>query len=260
MTRRTRRVGTILLTLAALGYLVWQIDLGTTVDVLRAANLAWFVLAAAIMILTVPVLARRWGWLLDGHDIHERLPWLARTYYVANTAGRVRPTSLGGDAVRVVETTRHHPGRATVVTGTVLLERGLGGASTVALSASCSRSASTASLPTVARACLSSGPRPRLPLLRSLGAAPAEPNHCSSGSASKRYGISWACTTTAVIRLLGRSRPAPRSADSRILAIWSTRQAVTSSTTHLPRVRALLFLVMLVPFTLNGIAVRRRSS
>jgi uncharacterized membrane protein YbhN (UPF0104 family) len=37
--------------------------------------------------------------------------------------------------VRVVETTRRHPGRATVVTGTVLLERGLGGAATVVLGA-----------------------------------------------------------------------------------------------------------------------------
>ena len=135
MTRRTRRVATILLTLAALGYLVWQVDLETTVDILRNANLAWFALSVAIMLFTVPVLAARWGWLLGAHDIHERLPWLTRAYFVAYTAGQVLPTSLGGDAVRVVETTRRHPGRATVVTGTVLLERGLGGAATVGLGA-----------------------------------------------------------------------------------------------------------------------------
>jgi len=135
MTRRTRQVGTIVLTLAALGYLVWKIDLGTTLDVLRAANLAWFALSVAIMVFTVPVLASRWGWLLAAHGIRERVPWLTRTYFVAYTAGQVLPTSLGGDAVRVVETTRRHPGRATVVTGTVLLERGLGGAATVALGA-----------------------------------------------------------------------------------------------------------------------------
>ena len=40
-----------------------------------------------------------------------------------------------GDAVRVVETTRRNPGRAAVVTGTVFLERGLGGAATVLLGA-----------------------------------------------------------------------------------------------------------------------------
>jgi glycosyltransferase 2 family protein len=135
MTRRTRQVGTIVLTLAALAYLVWKVDLGTTLDVLRDADLAWFALSVAIMVGTVPVLATRWGWLLGAHDIHEGVPWLTRTYFVAYTAGQVLPTSLGGDAVRVVDTTRRHPGRATVVTGTVLLERGLGGAATVALGA-----------------------------------------------------------------------------------------------------------------------------
>src|SRR6476620_11420988 len=135
MTRRTRRVATILLTLAALGYLVWQVDLETTVDILRNANLAWFALSVAIMLFTVPVLAARWGWLLGAHDIHEPLTWLSRAYFVAYTAGQVLPTSLGGDAVRVVETTRRHPGRATAVTGTVLLERGLGGGATAGLGA-----------------------------------------------------------------------------------------------------------------------------
>ncbi len=135
MTRRTRQVGTLVLTIAAIAYLVSKIDLSTTLDVLRETSIAWFVLAAAIMIATVPVLAARWGWLLAAHDIHERLPWLTRAYFVAYTAGQVLPTSLGGDAVRVLETTRRHPGRATVVTGTVVLERGLGGAATVALGA-----------------------------------------------------------------------------------------------------------------------------
>jgi uncharacterized protein (TIRG00374 family) len=135
MTRRTRVVGTLVLTAAAVAYLVWKVELSTTLDVLADTNLAWFALAVAIMVFTVPVLAFRWGRLLAAHGIHERLPWLTRAYFVAYTAGQVLPTALGGDAVRVVDTTRRHPGRATVVTGTVLLERGLGGAATVLLGA-----------------------------------------------------------------------------------------------------------------------------
>ena len=135
MTRRTRQVGTLVLTAAAIAYLVWKIELGTTLDVLADTNVAWFALAVTIMVVTVPVLALRWGWLLASHEIHERVPWLTRAYFVAYTAGQVLPTALGGDAVRVVETTRRHPGRATVITGTVLLERGLGGAATVVLGA-----------------------------------------------------------------------------------------------------------------------------
>jgi hypothetical protein len=135
MSRRARQVGTLVLTAAAITYLIWKIELGTTLDVLANTNLAWFAVAVAIVVVTVPVLALRWGWLLAAHEIRERVPWLTRTYFLAYTVGQVLPTSLGGDAVRVVETTRRHPGRATVVTGTVLLERGLGGAATVALGA-----------------------------------------------------------------------------------------------------------------------------
>ena len=133
MTRSLRIAATLVLTGAATAYVLWKIDLGTTLDVLGDADLGWFALAAAIMVLTVPVLALRWSGLLREHAIVEPLSWLTRTYFVAYTAGQVLPTSLGGDAVRVVETTRRHPGRATVVAGTVFLERGLGGGATVLL-------------------------------------------------------------------------------------------------------------------------------
>jgi glycosyltransferase 2 family protein len=135
VTRHVRIVGTLVLTAAAVGYLVWKIDFATTLDVLREANFAWFVAAVAIMVLTVPILAARWGRLLQAHGIAERLSWLTRAYFVAYTAGQVLPTSIGGDAVRIMETSRRHAGRTAVVTGTVLLERGLGGATTVVLGA-----------------------------------------------------------------------------------------------------------------------------
>ncbi len=52
----------------------------------------------------------------------SRTPW-----------GQVLPTSVGGDASRIFETSRRHPGQITPVTGSVLLERALGGAVTLAL-------------------------------------------------------------------------------------------------------------------------------
>lgn len=57
MTRRTRLVGTIVLTAAAVAYLLWKVDLAATLDVLEEAELAWFALAVAIMAFTVPGLA-----------------------------------------------------------------------------------------------------------------------------------------------------------------------------------------------------------
>jgi uncharacterized membrane protein YbhN (UPF0104 family) len=63
------------------------------------------------------------------------MTWLTRTYFTSYTAGQVLPTAIGGDAWRVVETSRRHPGRRGDITAIVLLERGLGGAATLALGA-----------------------------------------------------------------------------------------------------------------------------
>jgi uncharacterized protein (TIRG00374 family) len=267
MTRRTRRIGTLVLTAAAIAYLVWKVDLGTTLDVLADTNLAWFALALTIMVVTVPVLALRWGWLLAAHGIHERVPWLTRTYFVAYTAGQVLPTSLGGDAVRVVETTRRHAGRATVVTGTVLLERGLGGAATVALGAvgfllSIGEYDVSAYLwlegvfvfGTLVLGFLffARSARPLLrrtqPLLRRLRLEGPirdfyEGIHHYRGHPS----------------LLGQVLAVTFAVQAvRILSIWAAAKAVGIDLD--PRIYyvfgPLLFLVMLVPFTLNGLAVR----
>ncbi|HSJ95406.1 MAG TPA: lysylphosphatidylglycerol synthase transmembrane domain-containing protein [Gaiellaceae bacterium] len=267
MSRPVRVVGTLVLTAAAIAYLVWKIELGTTVDVLRGATVGWFALAAAIMILTVPVLAVRWGWLLEAQAIEERVPWLTRTYFLAYTAGQILPTSLGGDAVRVVETVRRHPGRTAVVTGTVLLERGLGGAATVLLGAigfllSIGRYDVSAYLwlegvfvfGTIVLGFLFLA-RSARPLLRS-----AQP-------LLERIRVA------RPLRLLYegihhyRGRPRLLAAvvgvtfvvqGVRILAIWAAARAVgIDLDVRVYYVMGpLLFLVMLVPFTLNGFAVR----
>lgn len=267
MTRKTRRVGTVVLTAAAIAYLAWKIELGTTFDVLADTNLAWFALSAAIMLATVPVLAARWGWLLRAHEIEERIRWLTRAYFVAYTAGQILPTSLGGDAVRVVETARRHPGRTAVVTGTVVLERGLGGAATVLLGAigfvlSIGHFDVSAYLwlegvfvfGTLVLGFLffARSARPllrrvqplleRVRLARPLGAFYEGVHHYRSRP-----------------RLLGEVFALTLAVQAvRILSIWAAAKAVGIELD----VRVyfvmgpLLFLVMLVPFTLNGLAVR----
>jgi uncharacterized protein (TIRG00374 family) len=267
VSRSVRVVGTVVLTAAAVAYLVWKIDFDTTLDVLRDASFAWFALSAAIMILTVPVLALRWGWLLGAQGIHERLPWLTRTYLVAYAAGQILPTSLGGDAVRVVETVRRHAGRTAVVTGTVLLERGLGGAATVLLGAigfvlSVGRYDVSAYLwlegvfvfGTIVLAFLffARSARPLLrrvqPLLERLRlAAPLKAFY---------EGIHHYRSRT---QLLGAVLAVTLAVQAvRILAIWASAKAVgIDLDVRVYYVMGpLLFLVMLVPFTLNGLAVR----
>ncbi len=136
MSRRALRVlGTLLVTGLAVAYIVWKVDVGEAFSTLGDADVGWFSLAVAIMLVTVPPMAWRWQWLLAGHGIHERLPWLSRSYLTSYAAGQVLPTAIGGDAMRIYETTRRHPGRGGPVAGSVLLERALGGAATLALGA-----------------------------------------------------------------------------------------------------------------------------
>jgi uncharacterized protein (TIRG00374 family) len=267
MTRRVRVLGTIVLTGAAVAYLVWKIDLGTTIDIFGDADLAWFAAAVAIMVGTVPVLAARWGWLLDAHRIAERLGWLTRAYFVAYTAGQLLPTSLGGDAVRVVETVRRHPGRTADVTGTVVLERGLGGAATVLLGAvgfllSIGRYDVSAYLwlegvfvfGTIVLAFLffARSARPLLrrtsPLLEKVRLARPlrafyEGVHHYRGHPRLLAGV---LAVTLAVQAV------------RILSIWACAKAVgIDLDVRVYYVMGpLLFLVMLVPFTLNGLAVR----
>ena len=135
MKRPLRIGGTLLLTGLALGYLVWKIDIHQTVDILVDASPWWFLLAVGIMIGTALPMALRWQWLMRAQRMEESFGWLTRAYFVSYTASQVLPTSIGGDAMRVYETARRHPGRTADVTAIILLERGLGGAGTVLLGA-----------------------------------------------------------------------------------------------------------------------------
>src|ERR671930_425979 len=125
--RRLLRVAaTLVVTGLCTAYILWKIDVSRTVDILTDADAGYFLGSLAIMVVTVWPMAWRWQRLLRAKAIEERLPWLTRAYFVSYTAGQVLPTSLGGDAARIYETTRRHPGEGGWVAGTVLLERALG--------------------------------------------------------------------------------------------------------------------------------------
>ncbi|MCS7006822.1 MAG: lysylphosphatidylglycerol synthase transmembrane domain-containing protein [Thermoleophilia bacterium] len=267
MSRRTRIAGTLVLTAAAVAYLAWKIELRTMVEVLRGASLAWFALAVAIMAGTVPVLAARWGWLLEAQGMPERLPWLTRTYFAAYAAGQILPTALGGDALRIVETARRHRGRTAVATGIVLLERGLGGGATVLLGAvgfllSIGRTDVSAYLwiegafvfGTIALSFLFFA-RSARPLLRL--AQPALERLRIAGALRAFYeGIHHYRSRP---RLLAQVLVVTLAVQAvRILAIWASAKAVGIDLDVWAAyvMGPLLFLVMLIPFTLNGIAVR----
>jgi glycosyltransferase 2 family protein len=133
--RTLRLLATLVVTGLCTAYLVWKIDLSRTLHLLAHAQVGYFLAAVAIMVGSVWPMAWRWQRLLEARQIHDRLSWLTRAYFVAYTAGQLLPTAVGGDAVRIYETARRHAGRGGDVAGSILLERALGGAATLALAA-----------------------------------------------------------------------------------------------------------------------------
>jgi uncharacterized protein (TIRG00374 family) len=135
MSRPIRVALTLLVTALATAYVVWKIDLSRTAEILGDTRPGYFAAAVALSIATTRPMARRGWWLLDAKGIHDRLGWLTRAYFVSYAAGQVLPTAIGGDASRIYETARRHPGNTGTIAGSVVLERAIGGAATLLLAA-----------------------------------------------------------------------------------------------------------------------------
>jgi len=133
--RWVRLVGTLVVTGGAAAYIVSKIDLGRTAHTIGDASLGWLALSAVLTLVTVPPQAFRWKLLLGARGIDEPVGWLTRAYFVSYAVGQVLPTGVGGDASRIFETTRRHPGSGSPVSGSVILERAIGGAVTLVLAA-----------------------------------------------------------------------------------------------------------------------------
>jgi len=130
-----RAAATIVVTGLCTAYILWKIDLGETGHVLAHARVGWWLASLGIMVASVWPMAWRWQRLLEARGVRESIGRLVRTYFVGYAAGQVLPTSLGGDASRIYETVRRHPGETGAAAGTVLLERALGGVATLVLAA-----------------------------------------------------------------------------------------------------------------------------
>jgi uncharacterized protein (TIRG00374 family) len=266
-----RRVLRIVLTLAVTGaclaYILWQLDVRKTVDILVHSDLAWFFGAVAVMVSAVPPMSFRWQRLLEARGIHERFAWLNRAYLVSYTAGQVLPTAVGGDASRVYESARRHPGRLGDLSAIVLLERALGGVATLVLAAVGFALAigrydvgayiwiegafviGTIVLGVLFFARSARGLLRRLvPFLRRLRIErPLRALYEGVHAFRKRVRLMlWISLLTLAVQAV------------RVLAIWMAGRSVGIHLSPRPYyvMGPLLFLVILVPFTINGLAVR----
>ena len=262
-----RVAATLLVTGLCTAYILWKIDLGTTAHVLAHANGAWWAASLAIMGASVWPMAWRWQRLLAARGIHDTLGRLVRTYFVGYAAGQVLPTSLGGDASRIYETIRRHPGAGGTAAGTVFLERALGGVATLVLAAigfalaigrydvggyvwiELAFVVGAAAGGALLFSRQMRGPLRRVqPLLRALRVErPLREVYLAVHSFRADAG------------LLGAMFGLTLGVQAvRVLAIWCAAKAVGVELSPRPYyvMGPLLFLVMLVPFTINGLAVR----
>jgi uncharacterized protein (TIRG00374 family) len=262
-----RALATIVVTGLCTAYIIWKIDLGTTGHVLAHAHVGWWLVSLAIMAGSVWPMAWRWQRLLAARGVHDRLGRLVRTYFVGYAAGQVLPTALGGDASRIYETVRRHDGSGGAAAGTVLLERALGGVATLVLAAVGFALAVGrydvggylwVELAFVVAAALagvvlfSTRLHPLLQRMRPLLRAfridrPLRDVYVALHSFRRDAPLLLAMfALTLVVQAV------------RVLAIWCAGKAVGVDLSPRPYyvMGPLLFLVMLVPFTVNGLAVR----
>jgi uncharacterized protein (TIRG00374 family) len=265
--RAIRIVLTLAVTGACVTYLLWKLDVRRTVHILVHANVPWFVGAVLVMAAGVPPMAWRWQQLLRARGIIEPFAWLNRAYFVSYTAGQVLPTAVGGDASRIYETARRHPGRLADMTAIVLLERALGGVATLVLAAvgfalavgrydvgayvwiELAFVVGTLVLAVVFFSRAARAPLRRfVPLLRRVRLE--RPLRAFYGGVHAFRGHARLLAAVALLTLVVQGY--------RVLAIWMTGRAVGVDLSPRPYyvMGPLLFLVLLVPFTINGLAVR----
>jgi uncharacterized protein (TIRG00374 family) len=114
-----------------LAYLIWQVDLGETIDIIAESSPGYLIAATALFMATTWGMAWRWQALLASKGIREPLTWLTKLYFVSYAVGQVLPTAVGGDAVRIVEHARRRPDAKAEAAAAVLMERVVGSVGTL---------------------------------------------------------------------------------------------------------------------------------
>jgi len=267
MKRSTKIAATLLVTSLAVAYILSKVDVAKTKDIITSASVPWLLVSAALTLVTVPPMGWRWQRLLSVRGVRESVTWLTRAYFVSYAVGQVLPTSVGGDASRIFETSRRHPGQITPITGSVLLERALGGAVTLLLAGiglllAIGRYPIGAYLwvelvfvlGTIATAFVffSRTVRRRLVFLGGV-ARRLRVEKPARAVYDGLHGYRDHPGTLLVVAVVTAAAQL-----TRVVAIYASGRAVGIDLSLLPYVvlGPLLFLVMLVPFTVNGIGVR----
>ncbi len=105
-----------------LAYLVWQANPANIWAQWQQANLGLLLLAVLLQGLCIAISALKWGVLLRANRHAQPYPWLLAVYFIGQFANNFLPTSVGGDAMRVVALGRR-TGSYAQASASVFMER-----------------------------------------------------------------------------------------------------------------------------------------
>lgn len=126
MTQKQKTIARVLITLALLSILAYQMDLRRLVEILSSASLPLILLATAVHIFSVFVAIFRWSTILRSFDMATALGPLTKITFIGYFFNLFLPSGIGGDFFRAYYLSkRKNRGMSTTLTTTVL-ERSAG--------------------------------------------------------------------------------------------------------------------------------------
>ena len=269
MRRPVKLTIQILVSGGVIAFLLWQIDLQQTADIIRDSRWGYVLAALAIFLGTTWLMTWRWSTLLAARGVHEPFSWLLRLYFVSYAAGQVLPTAVGGDAVRIIEHARRRPDARATAAASVFMERALGSAGTlilvaVGLAVAAGRYDDVRFLFIVELVLVAAMVVLGLLLFsRRLGLALERrlfPLGRKVRLEKPLQSLYWAMheyrsSAGVLVAVLGVT---VLSQALRVVAIWLCGEAVGADVSPVVYIvlGPLLFLVQMIPFTLNGLGVR----
>jgi len=108
--------------LAVLGVVLYVVDIGDTMDVLRGFQLPLVLTAFACLLVTRFLVGFKWWLLLGGPRAAVTYPTVQRAILLADYQGLLFPNTFAQDALRLI-LLRHHPRGITYMASTVLADR-----------------------------------------------------------------------------------------------------------------------------------------
>lgn len=127
MNRQSRnRIITLLKILFSGGLIAWllatRVNIGSVVSEFAGIRIYWLLAAASLHITGLLISSLRWQVLLKAQGIRQSVGRLFSYYIVGHFFNMFLPTRVGGDLVRIYDTSRDH-GSAIQPTAVILIER-----------------------------------------------------------------------------------------------------------------------------------------